>query len=256
MITLGLDVGSVLTKAVLIHDDRIRATRTIPTTGTSDRDVDRLIGELEREERFDRRDLAGIVATGAGRERISAAHHREDTAACIGWAVRELVTDTELVLDVGGQSITSLLIDAGGEVDDMRRNDKCASGTGRFLEVMAGAVGIPLDDLDRAASQADGRVAFSSQCGVFVESEVITAVNDGRRPEEIAAGLCDAAARIVVSQARRLGGDRPYTLTGGVARLQSVVERVQAQLTGVHHPLPIDPSLAAATGAALLAFPE
>jgi len=180
----------------------------------------------------------------------------EDAAVCIGWAVRELLADVELAVDVGGQSITSLLLDADGEVDDLRRNDKCASGTGRFLEVMSNAVGVPLTDLDRIAASAGDAVSFGTQCGVFVESEVVTAVNDGRRPAEIAAGLCDAVARIVVSQARRFGQDRPYTLTGGVARLDSVVERVRAELGGVYHPMPLDPCLSAAAGAALLAFPE
>jgi len=254
VITLGLDIGSVSTKAVVVDDDRVRATRIQPTTGTVDADVEALIGQLQRE--VGRDEFAGIVATGVGQQNVSAAHHCEDTAVCIGWAVRELLAGVELAVDVGGQSITTLSLDVDGEVSDLRRNDKCASGTGRFLEVMAAAVGVPLDDLDRVAASAAQSVSFGTQCGVFVESEVVTAVNDGRAPADIAAGLCDAVAQMVASQARRLGEGRPYTLTGGVARLQSVVDRVTAQVAGPYHPLPLDPSLAAAAGAALLAFPE
>ena len=256
MITLGLDIGSVSTKAVVVDDDRVRATRIQPTTGTVDADVQELIGRLQREVGVDGGGFAGIVATGVGQQNVSAAHHCEDTTVCIGWAVRELLAGVELAVDVGGQSITTLLLDSDGEVADLRRNDKCASGTGRFLEVMSAAVGVPLDDLDRVAASAGRSVTFGTQCGVFVESEVITAVNDGRDPADIAAGLCDAVAQMVASQARRLGADRPYTLTGGVARLQSVVDRVTAQVAGPYHRLPIDPSRAAAAGAALLAFPE
>jgi predicted CoA-substrate-specific enzyme activase len=179
----------------------------------------------------------------------------EETMSCVGVAVRQHLTEVTLVLDVGGQSITSMLLDREGDVVNFMRNDKCASGSGRFLEVMSQALGIPITELDQSAARAARPAPISSQCGVFVESEVITHLNAGIDPAEISAGLCDSVARIVVSQARRFAGDDKiaYSLTGGVARVQSVVDLICQRLEGTYNPFPLDPQLAAAYGAALLA---
>jgi len=157
------------------------------------------------------------------------------------------------VVEIGGQSISAMLLDPDGDLLDFVRNDKCASGSGRFLEVMSDALGIPIGELDEHAARASRDTPLSSQCGVFVESEVITHVNNGERPEDIAAGLCDAVARIVTSQARRFGTANRYTFTGGVAKVKTVVDLIRKRLDGEYQPFPHDTHLAAAIGAALLA---
>jgi predicted CoA-substrate-specific enzyme activase len=157
------------------------------------------------------------------------------------------------VVDVGGQSITSMLLNEDGDVINFMRNDKCASGSGRFLEVMSHAVGVDIDDIDEAARGADHAVSISSQCGVFAESEVITHVNAGEEPADIVAGLCDAVASIVSAQARKFSQGDQYTLTGGVARIEAVAGRISDRMSGTYHEFPHDPRLAACIGAALLA---
>jgi len=156
------------------------------------------------------------------------------------------------VIDIGGQSITSMMIDGDGEVVDFMRNDKCASGSGRFMEVMSDAMGIEMDRIDETVAISEKPVLLSSQCGVFAESEIITHVNEGEKTPDIIAGICDSVANIVVAQARRFGMAEDYTVTGGVARIGSVVRVVEQKLGGTYHGFPRDPRLAAAIGAALM----
>jgi (R)-2-hydroxyacyl-CoA dehydratese activating ATPase len=255
LITLGCDVGCIFTKAALLRDDALLATRVSPTTGRAAEQTAQLIDALLAEAGVAPDRLDGVAATGSGAEFVPDADFDDKVMACVGAAVRRLLPGVDLVIDVGGQSITSFSLDPAGEVADFMRNDKCASGTGRFLEVMGQALGLQIDALDASAASAAAEAAISSQCGVFVESEVITHLNDGVPPEEIAAGLCDAVACIVVSQAQRFSGgvSAPYTITGGVARLEAVTSRVRRRLGGELVPYPNDPMLAAAHGAALLA---
>lgn len=253
MKALGCDIGSLFSKAVVMDGENLLAWRVIQTTGNIASEVDGLIEDVCRQAGISRHNLDGIVGTGSGAEFVQDADFLEDEVACIGWAARCFLPEVELVVDIGGQSITSMLLNPEGEVVDFMRNDKCASGSGRFLEVMAGALGIPVERIDEEAARARKRVPISSQCGVFVESEVITHVNNGESPQDIVAGLCDAVARIVTSQARRFGVGNRYTFTGGVARIRTIVDLVGERMEGEYQPFPLDAMLAAAVGAALLA---
>ncbi|WP_287153086.1 acyl-CoA dehydratase activase [Candidatus Solincola tengchongensis] len=252
MKALGCDIGSLFSKAVVMDGETVLAWKIMETTGNIAGEVDGLVEEVCGEAGVSRHNLDGIVATGSGAEFLRDADFLEDELACIAWAARCFLPEIELVVDIGGQSITSMLLDPEGEVLDFMRNDKCASGSGRFLEVMAAALGIPVERIDEEAARARKRVPISSQCGVFVESEVITHVNNGESPQDIVAGLCDAVARIVTSQARRFGSGNSYTFTGGVARVRTVVDLVRERMEGEYQPFPLDPMLAAAVGAALL----
>ena len=229
------------------------ASKVIETTGNIATEIDGLLRDVCVQAGVNIDSLDGIVGTGSGAEFVEDADILEDEIACIAWAVHCYLPDVELVVDIGGQSITSLLLDEEGNVVDFMRNDKCASGSGRFLEVMSDAVGIPIAEIDEAASRSTRQIPISSQCGVFVESEVITHVNNGEKPQDIVAGLCDSVARIVTSQARRFGVGNRYTFTGGVARVKTVVDLIQKRLDGEYQPFPLDTSLVAAIGAALLA---
>jgi predicted CoA-substrate-specific enzyme activase len=253
MKSMGCDIGSLFSKAVIMDGERLVASQVIETTGNIASDVEGMMDALCREAAVDRESLDGIVGTGSGAEFVEEANFLEDEIACIGWAARCFLPDVELVVDIGGQSITSILLDGEGDVVDFMRNDKCASGSGRFLEVMSNAVGIPVDRVDEAASRATKQVSISSQCGVFAESEVITHVNNGEAPEDIVAGLCDSVARIVTSQARRFGMGNRYTFTGGVAKVKTVVDLICKRMDGEYQPFPFDTHLVAAIGAALLA---
>jgi len=256
MITLGVDVGSLYAKAVVLCDGEVTASRIMPVTGNLTRDLDHFVLALLDKAEVTRGDVHAAASTGRGADAVEGVDFVEDELYCIGQAVRHCTDGVDRVVDMGGQSITTLTLDADGEVADFMRNDKCASGTGRFLEVMSEALGFGIFSLDRRARQAEEAAAISTQCGVFVESEVITHLNEGVPVDQIAAGLCQAAARIVASQARRFRLRGDYTLTGGVARLGAVADFLDQNLDATFRPYTQDPQLAAALGAALAAAEE
>lgn len=253
MITLGIDLGNLLSKAVVLDGDRLVASGIIPTTGNVADEVGGLVEGVLVEAGVDRDSVGATASTGSGAELAGPCDLVEDEVTCVAAAAAYYLPDINMVVDAGGQSITSILLDEEGDVVNFMRNDKCASGSGRFLEVMSGAVGVEIDDIAATVASAKGAVPISSQCGVFAESEVITHVNAGEEPADIVAGLCDAVASIVSAQARRFSSGDVYTLTGGVARITPVASRITASLPGSYCEFPHDPRLAAAIGAALLA---
>lgn len=250
---LGLDIGSLFTKAVVVEDDELLASRVIDTTGNITDEIADLVDAVLADAGTSRDELGGIGVTGRGAELVDFGDVKRDDISCLCEAVSRLVPDASLVLDVGGQSVTSILLDEDGGVVDFMRNDKCASGSGKFLTVMGGALGYGAEDLDAVAARSTNKVPVSSQCGVFVESELITHVNDGVEPADIMAGICESVAKIMISQALKFGFQDNYTLTGGVARYESVTGPANEKIRGDYHAFPYDPQLACAIGAAMSA---
>lgn len=256
IVTLGLDVGSLFTKAVLLKDDAIAASMIRETTGHVAREVEELIAGVTAMGGVSQKDIAALVSTGQGDELVRQADFSEDDVACIAVAARRLLPGAEMAIDIGGQSITAVLSNPDGEVLNFMRNDKCASGSGRFIEVISGALGVAMDDVDETARRATKKISVSTQCAVFAESEIISHVNQGEAVPDIIAGVCESMARIVVSQALRFGPVKGFTITGGVARFRSVTGVLQERLNGQYYPFPLDPRLAAAYGAALIGQEE
>jgi predicted CoA-substrate-specific enzyme activase len=251
----GCDIGTRLTKIVLLEGDQLVASEVRPTTGRTTEEVGDVVRELAARSASGG-DADVVAVTGTGAERVEEADVEEETLACLGLATQRLLPGIDTVLDAGGQSVTCLLLSPAGAPVDLLRNDKCASGTGHFLEVMSRALGTEVDGLDRLASEASDAAQLSSQCGVFVESEIVSHLNAGVPAADVAAGLCDAVARLLASQAQRFGARGDFTLTGGIATIPAVVQRVVTRMGATLHPFPIDPRLAAAYGAALVAGEE
>jgi predicted CoA-substrate-specific enzyme activase len=250
---LGLDIGSLFSKAVVIEDDDILASAMIETTGKIDDEVNGLISEVLDRAGIGRDDLDGVGLTGRGAKLAKVGVVRRDDISCIGKAVSRLVPQANMVLEMGGQSITSILVDEEGGIIDFMRNDKCASGSGKFLEVMGHALGVTVEAMDEFAAGSRKPVPVSSQCGVFVESELITHVNEGEEPADIMAGIFESVAKIVTSQALKFGFQDDYTYTGGVGNFKSVTESATKRIRGSYHKFPFDPQFAGAIGAAMLA---
>jgi predicted CoA-substrate-specific enzyme activase len=256
MITMGIDIGNLLSKVVVLDGDDLVASGVMQTTGNVAGEMEQLVSSVLAEAGLERGQVEGSAGTGVGVEMLRDLDFTEDEVTCVAAAGAYYLPEINMVVHVGGQSITSILIDEDGDVINFMRNDKCASGSGRFLEVMSHAVGVGIDDINETVSRANKPVPISSQCGVFAESEVITYVNEGAEPADIVAGLCDAVASIVAAQARKFSDGDRYTLTGGVARIDAVEERIAGKMNGTSYEFPYDPRLAAAIGAALLAGME
>jgi predicted CoA-substrate-specific enzyme activase len=252
MITLGCDIGSLFSKAVVLDEDEVVASRIIRTTGNIADEIGGLLKEVMKDAGLSRDQVDCMVGTGKGANFLKDADFIEDEINCVGVAASYYLPEVRLTIEVGGQSITSILLGGEGEVINYMRNDKCASGSGRFLEVMSEKLDVGMSEIDEAVKNSQNPVEMSNQCAVFAESEVITYLNNGEKTTDIIAGVCGSVAKMVAGQGMRFTKVDHYTITGGVAKIGAITNIVHEKLPGAFHRFPHDPQFAAAIGAALL----
>jgi predicted CoA-substrate-specific enzyme activase len=197
-------------------------------------------------------EVAGIVATGCGRGRIGFAGRFVTEITCHAAGAHFLNPATLTVIDIGGQDSKAILLSSDGRVRDFVMNDKCAAGTGRFLEVMAQALEVDLDKFGELSLAADRPAAISSLCTVFAESEVVSLIAGGEKRENIIAGIHESIAVRVAAMAGRIGVTAPVMMTGGVARISGVVRSLEKKI-GCPIAVSDRSQVAGAIGAALLA---
>ena len=197
--------------------------------------------------------LAGVIATGYGRHAFPGAGAAVTEITCHARGSVELVPGVRTVIDVGGQDFKVIAVGPQGRVLDFVMNDKCAAGTGRFLEVMARALEVPLDEFGPLSLQARAPAEVSNTCTVFAESEVISLRASRRPKEDIIAGIHKAMARRIAGLARRVELGPPIVMTGGAARNIGLVRAIETELA-VELVVPELAPYAGALGAALLAM--
>jgi len=252
VITAGIDLGSVTVKVALMRDGELLAADLAAAGFRGDEVAAELLSGCLVQAEISREAVERIVATGYGRARVGLADRRVTEITCHARGARHLLPDCRLVIDIGGQDSKAIALAEDGRVLDFAMNDKCAAGTGRFLEVMANALEVELTEFARQALAADEPAAISSICTVFAESEVVGQVNAGTPRDSIAAGICASVAARVAGMASRLPQAEPVLFTGGVSRNAGVVEALQRRLDKpivVHE----QSQLAGAIGAALIA---
>ncbi|MEM3762282.1 MAG: acyl-CoA dehydratase activase [Archaeoglobaceae archaeon] len=250
MISAGIDIGSITAKCMILKNGKIlgyKITKAKPDLeGTAKEifeDTLRTVG-LKREE------IEKIVATGYGRNMVSFADKKITEISCHAVGASFLIPQTGTVIDIGGQDSKVIAVE-NGKVIGFVMNDKCAAGTGRFVEVMANALGLKIEEVGVLALKATKKVQISSTCTVFAESEVISYLSAGEKLENIIAGVCDAIASRIVSMANRVGIRREVVLTGGVAKNLGVRKAIEEKL-GVGVLVPEEPQIVGALGAAVL----
>ncbi|MCX7597744.1 MAG: acyl-CoA dehydratase activase [Armatimonadetes bacterium] len=248
----GLDIGSVATKAVLLGPDAEVVSRSLVATGWDARSAaEAVLDATLRAAGLDRADLIGFGVTGYGRDLLAEAAFRATEVTCQARGVAVVCASARTILDIGGQDTKAIRLDEAGRVADFALNDRCAAGTGRFLEVMARALGMSLEELGAAAAEAmTDPLPISATCTVFAESEVVGLLARGEQRERIAAGLCRAVARQVVALARRVGFIPPVAVVGGVARNAGVIAALKTE-TGEEIIVPGEPEFTAALGVAM-----
>jgi len=249
----GIDAGSRAIKVVLIGDDGagILAQGEVDQGVEQDRLAGRLFEEVLARAGVRRTDVRRVVATGYGRNALSGADTTITEITCHAVGVRHLAPAARTVIDIGGQDSKLVRLDADGKVRDFAMNDRCAAGTGRFLEVVADRLGLSLADLGPMAARSRSPAAISSMCVVFAETEIIGLLAGGRAREDSVAGVQTAiAARIVALAGRNV--EPPIVFTGGVARVSGMETALQ---TALGRPVAISPTpqMTGALGAALLA---
>ncbi len=252
MITAGVDVGSTTTKAVVLVDGEWLGDALLPT-GTNNRaSAEEALARALARAGVEREKVARIVATGYGRANIPFADKQVTEISCHGRGAHALFPEARTVIDVGGQDSKVIRLDGRGRVIDFVMNDKCAAGTGRFLEVMARALETDLQEMAALARRAQQAVAISSTCTVFAESEVISYLAQGRPKDEIIRGLFEAVVDRLEGMAHRVGVEPKVAMTGGVALNGAIVEMLGRHLGQAVH-VPKNPQLVGAYGAALIA---
>lgn len=252
MIVAGLDIGSLTIKAVIFEENKIKGFTIVPTGA----DVNKLTKDcLEltlKRTGNDFKDLQVIVATGYGRINVPFADKSITEITCHALGANWLNPDTRTVIDIGGQDSKVISGDQDGRVVDFVMNDKCAAGTGRFLEVMAQALGVKTEELGEKSLQSRKKIKISSMCTVFAESEVISLIAEGEAKEDIIRGLHEAISNRICSMANRLRLENTITLTGGVAKNIGMVRALKKRLKAKVY-VPEEPQIVGALGAAVAA---
>lgn len=254
MIVAGCDIGSMTAKAVIMENGQIvahavRRADTKPAASAA-KVMDRAMAEAG----IRMADIACTVGTGYGRAQIPFVDHVESEISCHARGAWSILPSVRTVIDIGGQDAKATRMDANGRVARYIYNDKCASGTGRFLEVMAEALEIALEEMGEIAAQSTEKLKISSQCVIFAETEVISLVNEGKATADIINALNHALANRVAALAKSITVEPVVVMTGGVAKNRGVFsalsEALQLPLQAVEG---IDPQLIGALGAALFA---
>jgi len=248
----GLDIGSTWTKAVIVDDAPAVVATHVRQTGPEHRKLaNQVMMDLLAETGVAAERLAYLVATGYGRVNVPFADAHVTELTCHAKGVLHLFPSARTAIDVGGQDAKALRIEEG-RLANFAMNDKCAAGTGRFLEVLAEVLGVGLGELGPISLRSREPATISSVCTIFAQQEIVVQLSAGRPIEDVVAGVHEAMAGRVVRMARSLGIDGEVVLTGGVAKNAGFVRAVAGQ-TGRSVRVPPDSFITGALGAALLA---
>ena len=254
MLTLGIDIGSLSTDAVLMNDKKeIVSYEVIATGASSKKACEKIYSQILQTTNLEAKDIDYIVATGYGRIKVPFANEVVTEITCHARGANYFFPSARTVIDIGGQDSKAIKLDAKGNVLDFSMNDKCAAGTGRFLEVMARTLEIELDEMGELSLKGSDNVSISSLCTVFAESEVVSLIGADKKTEDICKGLNISIAKRVSAQAKRVGLEEDVIMTGGVAKNIGVVRELEKKLS-CSIKIPDEPQIAGALGAALIAL--
>ena len=250
----GIDMGSQSTKVVILDADRILAAVILKTGESAETEARRGMDEALRQAQLKLDDLQNVVSTGAGRMGAPFARKQRSTVSCLAKGARFLFPQARTVVDAGAESSTAIRLSADGAVEDTVTNDRCAGGSGTFLDNLSQMLRIPLGELGAESLKATRAEKIANKCAVFAESEVISLVH--RVPPvpvaEILAGIHESMVDRLFALALRVGMQSDVVMSGGVAKDIGVVRAMEARL-GKQVCVPEDPQVVSALGAALFA---
>jgi len=249
----GVDIGSLTAKAVVVDSatHEILGEALAPTGHRPPVAGEQVLRQALQEADVSFDNIDRLVATGYGRASIQAADQRFTEISCLAAGIHHLLPEVRTAVDIGGQDSKVITLDEVGCAEGFALNDRCAAGTGRFLEVMAEALGVEITELGRLSLRAEQPAQFSSTCTVFAESELVGMLAEGKSRENIAAGLSGVVAHQVAVLMSQLRYRSPFALVGGVAQNQGVRAALEELLeTDVR--VPDQPQIVCALGAALM----
>ncbi len=257
LIYAGCDLGIISAKAAIIDNSNILALEVLPYKGHPKQAAVEVMDRALAKVGLYREHIAYCVATGFGKKAVPYADEVAGDLICQHRAIREINTNVRTVIDVGGHSYAAFNINDAGWVSETAVTDKCAAGTGKFIEIMADALEIPVEEMGRPYLGSANHVTITNQCVILAESEVISLINDGYDRFDIYAGVALSVSRRIISLVKRVDVNEEVAFIGGVAKNALVVTDLErklglkfANLSG------IDPRVVGALGAALVARDE
>ena len=251
----GIDVGSRTVKVVILEDSKILSQSAIIAADEAAVDAERALDEaLKGPPVMSREDLEYIVVTGTGRKDVPFASKQRTSMTCLARGAYSLFPGARIIIDMGAETCTVIKLDERGRIMDSVGHDRCAAGTGIFLETMARLMQMSLDEMANLSLLAEREAEISNTCAVFAEQEVVSNIHrDPPTPKsEIIAGIHGSVAERIVGLCKRVGIKEDIVLTGGVAKNQGLVKKLEEKM-GSKVKLPERPQIVAALGAALIA---
>lgn len=248
----GVDIGSSYSKAVILSNKEMASYHVITSEGNYGAVADRVIMVALDEANLSMDHLDYIAATGYGASKVSFSRQVFNDITCQGKGISHLLPSTRTVVDIGGQFTRVFKVDDRGRVINFLSSDKCAAGSGRFLQTIARVLHIDLEEIGRISLKSKKEINFNAGCAVFAESEAISRVAEGAAVEDILAGLHRSLAAKIESMIIRLGREDDLALIGGGAKDIGLVRCIEEKM-GLRASVPVEPQIAAALGAALRA---
>lgn len=251
--TLGIDIGSTTSKAVVLKNGSIVISKDLIPFGTGTEGPEKVYQSVLNKAKISENVLSNVIVTGYGRFTFKHAKQQISEVSCHAAGMHFLMPSVRTVIDIGGQDAKALSVNKDGKLIDFVMNDKCAAGTGRFLEVMSRVLNIPIDKLGEISSRAHRPVTISSICTVFAESEVISQLASGANIEDVVAGVHRSIAKKTASLALRIQLKDNIAVSGGVALNPGIIQELSVALNRPVYTVK-DAQLAGAYGAAVLGF--
>lgn len=252
----GCDVGSTTGKAVILDENgtmvaSIIVPSEIDPEVTSVNALEKACNQVSGLASY--KDLSYLVGTGYGRNEVAFANENISEISCHAMGTFSVAPSIKTIVDIGGQDVKTISLDGEGAVLEFAMNDKCAAGTGRFFEAMSRIFRMDLDEFSSLSLKARKVIPVTAQCSVFAESEVISLLAKRNPPEDIAAGIQQAVSKRCFSLLKRIGMRPQVTVTGGCAKNQGLIKALTKIIDMEVAPLPVDPQIIGALGAAVFA---
>jgi predicted CoA-substrate-specific enzyme activase len=249
----GIDIGSAFSKAVVMGDNKIIAYQVLPSGGNYKLTAEQVTEKTLTKAKLSLKDITYTVAIGYGSANVSLANHTASDISCLGRGVHYLFPNARTAIDIGGQFTRVLKLDGRGKATAFLLSEKCAAGSGRFLQVIARVLQIDLEDIGELSLKSKKRVDFNTGCAVFAESEAVSRIAEGASKEDILAGLHRTLAAKIQTMVARLGLEPDCAVVGGGAKDIGLVRSIEEGL-GCRLLVPEEPRIVAALGAALVAW--
>ncbi len=256
MLFAGIDIGSLTAEAVVIQDGQILAAEIMSVRPHPVDSAKEVLGRVCSRLAISAKDLRYTVSTGYGRQMLQEeglAQENISEISCHGLGAYTVCPEVRTIVDIGGQDAKVIKLNSLGELENFVMNDKCAAGTGHFLEVMSRTLGVALEEIGPLSLGSRKPVEMSNRCTIYVETEVLHCLQRGVPKKDVAAGINRAMAERVLALVRRVTPEREIMLSGGVAKNVAVRRELEKMLQVKMVSAPVDPQLIGALGAALFA---